>query len=131
MKEMLASHSPMYANTLIHEIKFIPEKQIYFVTLDGEGRNYCMNKGGDHNKRAAYMQVSKSRDGKKHFESFMKCFCRCEVVRSANQTCAKYGSTGKRLSDAHTKLLFKGQSSDPKDRLDMIAAQLKQYHSQR
>ena len=93
-----------YKATRITSIVADDKRTAYFVRVDGEGSNYCMNLRGDHNRNRIYFIMDKK-------GMSQMCFCRCPKTEGRIKgMCKDFRSPAKLFNDLECGKLFSMQS---------------------
>jgi len=89
----------------INQIKQVIEvKNVYKITVAGDGSNYCINKGDYHNSCTCYFIISDK-------GIRQKCFSKKDKIRDGGGVmCHEYSSSIKPLSPELRQLLFPGSN---------------------
>lgn len=87
-----------YKNIRVKSI--VKDEKKYYITVDGEGSNYCLNYNNDHNSNRIWFSVEA--DGIR-----AHCFCRCLKKDKRNfGFCKDFRSTPRLLSKADINSMF-------------------------
>lgn len=86
----------VYKNIKVSQVFAINDKKKvqpwFLICVSGQGSNYCLNLGGDHQSNTVYFIVNE-------VGIYQKCHCKCDVKRPTGKLCKDYISEGKSLKD--------------------------------
>lgn len=102
----LVKHSSHYANSRCR-IMYNNKYETIRVSLQGDGANFCLNKGATHTSQNVYMEfIRDAREGGK-LVSRMKCWCRKDMKRPHTGTrCRDFQSNTRIVTPAEEKTLM-------------------------
>ena len=108
LRELLMRHS---ANYEFSTMRVRCDGKLFKVALSGDGSTFCLNKQEEHNSQHVYMEVRPGRISTT-YESVMKCWCGCAVVRPGGKVhCKNFVSKGIPLSADQASTLFASNSN--------------------
>ena len=93
--------SSCYAKLSVQSAKYDEKNRAYYVTVRGDGENYCFNKGANHRSNRIWFHVSEK-------GICCRCFCRCNTGegRKTGKPCSDFSSFTKTIANKDLLVLF-------------------------
>ena len=104
--QCLGRHSEFYKNARF-KIMYNEKFQTIRVSLQGDGANFCLNKGTSHTSQNVYMEILRDPKQPGALISRMRCWCRKDVVRPhTGVRCCDFFSAHKSLSKREADMIL-------------------------
>lgn len=102
----LVKHSPHYAHSRFR-IMYNDKYETVRVSLQGDGANFCLNKGTTHTSQNVYMEFVRDARERGKLISRMRCWCRKDVKRpNTDMRCRDFESTRKVVNPTEERTLM-------------------------